>query len=87
MIRYGNGSSGINLLSSYRKIDELPFDFASFRLSIYVQNLYKNHQIVCKDTAEKMLSVCSYIGIKEKIIPLTEESRNNVIELVSSHNE
>ncbi|MBC8954714.1 hypothetical protein [Xenorhabdus sp. PB62.4] len=87
MIRYGNGNSGIGFLSSYRKIDELPFDFASFRLSICVQNLFKNHQIVCSDTSEEMLLVCSYIGIKEKIIPLTEESRNNVVELVSSHNE
>lgn len=85
MVRYGNGNSGIDFLSSYRKIDESPFDFARFRLSICVQNLYKNHQLVCEDTSEEKLLVCSYIGIKEKIIPLTEESRNNVIELVSSY--
>ncbi|WP_338885211.1 magnesium-translocating P-type ATPase [Xenorhabdus sp. TH1] len=87
IVRYGYDNSDLDCLHSYRKIDELPFDFIRRRLSISVQDLAKKYQLICKGAAEEMLSVCSYIRIKEKIIPLTEEIRNNVMELVSSYNE
>ncbi|MBD2786153.1 magnesium-translocating P-type ATPase [Xenorhabdus sp. DI] len=87
IVRYGCVNSDLDFLRSYRKIDELPFDFVRRRLSISIQDLSKNYQLICKGAAEEMLSVCSYIRIKEKIIPLTEENRNNVMELVSRYNE
>ncbi|MDC9592635.1 magnesium-translocating P-type ATPase [Xenorhabdus sp. IM139775] len=87
IVRYGGVNSDLDFLRSYRKIDELPFDFVRRRLSISVQDLSKNYQLICKGAAEEMLSVCSYIRIKEKIIPLTEENRNNVMGLVSRYNE
>ncbi|MBD1227754.1 magnesium-translocating P-type ATPase [Xenorhabdus griffiniae] len=87
IVRYGRSNSALDFLRGYRKIDELPFDFVRRRLSISIQNLSDNYQLVCKGAAEEMLSVCSYIRIKEKIISLTEEGRNNVMELVSSYNE
>ncbi|OTA21134.1 hypothetical protein Xbed_00780 [Xenorhabdus beddingii] len=87
IFRYESGNSGINFLRSYRKIDELLFGFVDCNVLIFVHNLYENHQLSCKYAVEEMLSVCSHIRIKEKIIPLTEESCNNLIERVSDYNE
>ncbi|SFU28612.1 hypothetical protein [Xenorhabdus koppenhoeferi] len=46
----------------------------------------KKHQLVDGSVVQELLSVCSYIKIEEKIISLTEESRNNVVQLVSRYN-
>ncbi|CAM3814441.1 hypothetical protein Xentx_01496 [Xenorhabdus thuongxuanensis] len=87
IVRYGYDNSDLDFLHGYRKIDELPFDFVRRRLSISIRDLSKKYQLICKGAVEEMLSVCSYIRIKEKIIPLTEESHKNVMELVSSYND
>ncbi|AYA40536.1 hypothetical protein HZS38_09020 [Xenorhabdus nematophila] len=84
---YDSRDSETNFLHSYRKIDELSFGFVRFRLSIFIQNLYRTHQLAYNDAEKKMLSICSFIRIKEKIILLTEESRNNVVKLVSRYHE
>jgi P-type Mg2+ transporter len=44
--------------SDYRKVDEIPFDFARRRMSVVVEGRGK-HLLICKGAVEEVLSVCS----------------------------
>ncbi|MBX8687188.1 magnesium-translocating P-type ATPase [Mycobacterium sp. 20091114027_K0903767] len=47
--------------SAYRKVDELPFDFERRRLSVVVQDVDRNHLLVCKGAVEEMLAVSTRV--------------------------
>jgi P-type Mg2+ transporter len=45
-------------ISSYKKIDEVPFDFYRKRMSVVVQQ-YNQTTLICKGAPEEMLKVCT----------------------------
>lgn len=67
----------------YKKIDEIPFDFNRRRMSVVLENSKGKRQLVTKGAIEEMLSVCSYVEYRGKVIPMTEEVRQEVLMLAS----
>lgn len=59
-----------NVVSDYKKIDELPFDFKRRRLSIIVEDKKKEKTLICKGAVEEVLNVCSYYELGKKEYPL-----------------
>jgi len=73
-------------LSKYTKIDELPFDFVRRRLSVVVQNGNANHLMICKGAVEEMLSIASHVYKSGEYLPLTEDRKQNLIDLAYQYN-
>lgn len=72
--------------SAYQKIDEIPFDFKRRRMSVVVQNAKKQHLLVTKGAAEEMLAASSYIEFNHKIVPLSDEKRQEILGKITDLN-
>ncbi|MGV0804164.1 magnesium-translocating P-type ATPase [Mycolicibacterium setense] len=61
--------------SAYRKVDELPFDFERRRLSVVVQDVDRDHLLICKGAVEEMLAVSSRVWDGAAARALTDADR------------
>ncbi len=64
-----------HLKDSYRKVDEIPFDFTRRRMSVVVEDLQGKRQIITKGAVEEMLDICSYAEFDGAVHPLSDELR------------
>jgi len=83
---------------TYRKIDEIPFDFQRRRMSVILEghNQHK-HLLICKGAVEEVLDLCTYafdpgednsLQIdKNDIIPIDENMRETVLKKSRQLNE
>ena len=79
---------GLESLSrSYKKVDEIPFDFQRRRMSVVVEDLSGKRQIITKGAVEEMLGVCSHAEFDGKVLPLTKEMRAKALRFVKEMNE
>ncbi|MCL2597736.1 MAG: magnesium-translocating P-type ATPase [Paludibacter sp.] len=62
-----------NLEEQYTKIDEIPFDFTRRRMSVIIKDNAEKLQIITKGAIEEMLMICSYAEYNSKVVPITEE--------------
>ena len=74
------------LYSSYRKIDEIPFDFNRRRMSVVVANSEGKTQLITKGAIEEMLSISTYAEYQGKIIPITPELREEILTTCQKYN-
>jgi Mg2+-importing ATPase len=52
--------SCVNADESFKKIDEIPFDFQRRRMSVILEEKNGKHLLICKGAVEEMLDLCSY---------------------------
>ena len=67
----------INLSTTYKKIDEIPFDFSRRRLSVVVSDGTKK-QLITKGAVEEILSICTLVDYKGQVSPLTNDIKENI---------
>ncbi|MBD9662995.1 Mg2+-importing ATPase [Variovorax paradoxus] len=58
------------LQTAWRKIDEVPFDFARRRMSVVVENGGSEHLLICKGALEEILSACASVERGDEVLPL-----------------
>ena len=76
-----------NLDQTFKKIDELPFDFERRRMSVIVKDDEDVISMVTKGALEEMLAISSHVEYKKRITELTEEIRQEILAEVSQLNE
>ncbi|MDB5138149.1 MAG: Mg2+-importing ATPase [Mucilaginibacter sp.] len=82
---------------SYKKIDEIPFDFQRRRMSVILEENDRSHLLICKGAVEEMLSLCSHafdpgednqLQIKsDAIIPMDDKMRTAILKTSKKLNE
>ena len=78
---------GLEALSrSYKKVDEIPFDFTRRRMSVVVEDMNGKRQIITKGAVEEMLTVCAYAEYDGEVQPLTECMRDKAQRIVKEMN-
>lgn len=80
------GKLDAQLLQSYRKTDELPFDFERRRMSVVVADAQGREMLLTKGAVEEMLAVCTHAEKKGSVVELTGEVRRGVLVLADSLN-
>ena len=75
-----------SLSNSYKKVDEIPFDFTRRRMSVVVEDLNGKRQIITKGAVEEMLTVCSFAEFGGEVTPLTESMRSKAQKFVKEMN-
>ncbi|MCX7760855.1 MAG: magnesium-translocating P-type ATPase [Hydrogenothermaceae bacterium] len=58
-----------NLSSSYKKLDEIPYDFNRKRLSILIKEEDKNI-VITKGAYKEVLGICKYVEVENEIKPI-----------------
>jgi P-type Mg2+ transporter len=83
------GDQGLrDLQKSFRKIDEIPFDFTRRRMSVVLQQASAVDLLYCKGAVEEMLQICSQTEDgKGIVVPLTAELREQLKGLRDELNE
>ena len=76
-----------NLDQTFKKIDELPFDFERRRMSVIVKDDEDVISMVSKGALEEMLAISSHVEYKKRITELTEEIRQEILAEVAQLNE
>ncbi len=73
--------------TTYKKIDEIPFDFVRRRMSVVVERGKEVHELICKGAVEEILGVSTHIRDEDRIVPLDDETRETALEVVQELNE
>ncbi len=84
ILDHGQLEDQLNLEEDYQKIDEIPFDFIRKRLSVVVSREPQQHLLVCKGSVEEVLSVCSMVDYKGKLIVKGGEQIEAMLQLAKS---
>jgi Mg2+-importing ATPase len=71
----------------YKKIDELPFDFARRRMSVIVQGVHGEHLLVCKGAVEETLAIASFVQQGAELVALDEAKRRDLMAMTRDYNE
>lgn len=74
------------MLKSYTKIDEIPFDFSRRRLSIVVEKEDKK-MMITKGAVEEILNICSMVKLKGEEIPITSQIKQDVKKMTKNLNQ
>lgn len=74
------------LESNYVKVDEIPFDFSRKRMSVVLKDKNSKIQLITKGAIEEMLDISSYVEDDGKVLPLTNEIREKIINTVNKLN-
>ena len=69
------------LKDSYRKVDEIPFDFTRRRMSVVVEDSVGKRQIITKGAVEEMLEICSHAEFGGTVHPFTQELKRKAQEI------
>lgn len=73
--------------SSYRKIDEIPFDFQRRRMSVVVEEDGDRHILICKGALEEVLRVSTAAEINGEHVPLEGSLKENMLILAKDFSE
>jgi P-type Mg2+ transporter len=87
ILEHGELHKALHVSESYRKVDELPFDFARRRMSVIVEKERQQHQLICKGAVEEVLGVCASAKIGGEIVPLGRELRSSISQMCDEMNE
>lgn len=68
------------------KVDEIPFDFTRRRMSVVLENKVGKKQLVTKGAIEEMLNISSYVEMNNKVVKLTDELKEKVLNTVNDLN-
>jgi len=71
----------------YKKIDELPFDFARRRMSVIIQDGDGAHLLVCKGAVEETLAISAYMQQGTDLVPLDGAKRRALMAMTRDYNE
>jgi len=63
----------LGVVTNYRKVDEIPFDFERRRMSVIVSEREDHHELICKGALDEVLAVCTRVRRGDAVVPLTPE--------------
>lgn len=71
---------------TYKKVDEIPFDFARRRLSVIVSDGSKK-QMITKGAVEEILNICTLVDNDGQVEPITKSIKDNIRKISRKLNE
>jgi Mg2+-importing ATPase len=86
VLEHAEMNQRLGVVTNYRKVDEVPFDFERRRMSVIVSEREDHHELICKGAVEEILAVCSSIRHNGELIPMTPASLNEIREITGNLN-
>ncbi|HNX13742.1 MAG TPA: magnesium-translocating P-type ATPase [Oscillospiraceae bacterium] len=75
-----------SVLSDYKCVDEIPFDFSRRRMSVVLADKDGNRQLITKGAVEEILAISSFVEMNGEILPLDGEKRRSAQQVYEKHN-
>ncbi len=74
------------LESTYKKYDEIPFDFLRRRMSVIVNQNGEKHLLICKGAVEEILNFSKAVQLNGNTVSMSDELRKKAYELRDEFN-
>ena len=87
IIKRGLEHNMAEITNTYKKVDEIPFDFSRRRLSVIVEDNQNKKQMITKGAVEEILSICTLADFQGKVSPLTKEVKENIQKISKKMNQ
>ena len=71
---------------TYKKVDEIPFDFSRRRLSVVLDD-GKKKQMITKGAVEEILNICTLVDYKGEVSPITKQIKEKILKISKELNE
>lgn len=68
---------------TYKKVDEIPFDFNRRRMSVVLEDDTGKRQLVTKGAVEEMLSICTFAEFGGEVVPMTDEIQAEAVAMLN----
>jgi Mg2+-importing ATPase len=75
-----------SVLSSYSRIDEIPFDFTRRRMSVVLTDHKGKLQLITKGAVEEILEISSFVEMNGAVLPMDEETRSIAMATYEKYN-
>ncbi len=75
-----------SMLDDYKLVDEIPFDFSRRRMSVVLSNKNGKRQLITKGAVEEIISICSFVEMDGKVLPIDEGTRRMALSVYEKHN-
>lgn len=75
-----------SVLSSYSRIDEIPFDFTRRRMSVVLTDRKGKLQLITKGAVEEILEISSFVEMNGSVLPMDEETRRIALATYEKYN-
>ena len=76
----------LEIEKNYQKFDEIPFDFVRRRMSVVIEEMGKQHVLICKGAVEEVLKVCTQLKVHDRVEVMDDVARTKVADLQKSLN-
>ncbi|MEY8353969.1 magnesium-translocating P-type ATPase [Lachnospiraceae bacterium 54-53] len=81
------GQNGLeSILSSYSRVDEIPFDFTRRRMSVVLSDQNGKLQLITKGAVEEILEISAFMEMNGTVLPMDEETRRIAMETYEKYN-
>ncbi|MEI6331321.1 MAG: magnesium-translocating P-type ATPase [Pseudanabaena sp. ELA645] len=81
VLEHNQELESLNIEKNYHKFDEIPFDFSRRRMSVVVEEMGKQHVLICKGAVEEVLKVCTQLKVNDEVEVINDSSRAKVTDL------
>ena len=86
VLEHNQELESLEIEKNYQKFDEIPFDFVRRRMSVVVEEMGKQHVLICKGAVEEVLKVCTQLKINDQVETMDDSARTKVADLQKSLN-
>jgi Mg2+-importing ATPase len=87
VIKFAQEQRGARTPQFYKKVDELPFDFARRRMSVIMEDIHGGHVLVCKGAVEETLAISAFVRNGKELVPLDNAKRRELMAMTREYNE
>lgn len=74
------------ILESYSRVDEIPFDFSRRRMSVVLTDKSGKRQLITKGAVEEMIAISSFVELHGRVLPMDEETRRTALATYEKYN-
>ncbi|WP_055077533.1 magnesium-translocating P-type ATPase [Pseudanabaena sp. 'Roaring Creek'] len=86
VLEHNQELESLEIEKNYQKFDEIPFDFVRRRMSVVIEEIGKQHVLICKGAVEEVLKVCTQLKVHDRVEAMDEAARTKVSDLQKALN-
>ena len=86
VLEHNQELESLEIEKNYQKFDEIPFDFVRRRMSVVIEEIGKQHVLICKGAVEEVLKVCTQLKVNDQVEAMDDTAHAKVVDLQKALN-
>ncbi len=86
VLEHNQELESLEIEKNYQKFDEIPFDFVRRRMSVVIEEMGKQHVLICQGAVEEVLKVCTQLKVTDQVESMDDAAHTKVVDLQKTLN-